>query len=84
MDNAERVESVREKCVENLTEITEKRKNKWDGKEKDREFCVGEEVLLRKPGMNFKLEESWEGPYVVFKRNSPLSYGVDTGERKIP
>jgi len=30
-----------------------------------REFSVGEKVLLRKPGMNFKLEESWEGPYTV-------------------
>jgi len=39
---------------------------------------------MRKLGMNFKLEGSWEGPYVVLKKNSSLSYGIDTGECKIP
>jgi len=44
---------------------------------------IGDEVLMRKPGMNFKLQQSWEGPYVVKRRNS-LSCTIDTGERVIP
>jgi len=31
---------------------------------------------MRKPGLNFKLEESWEGPFVITKRNSTVSYGA--------
>ena len=34
--------------------------------------------------MNLKLAESWEGPFTVTKKNSPLSYSIDTGDRKIP
>ena len=34
--------------------------------------------------MNLKLSESWEGPFTVTKKNSPLSYGIDTRDRKIP
>ena len=40
-------------------------------------------MLVRKPGLNLKLSESWEGPFVVCKKNSPLSYSVDTGDRKL-
>ena len=34
--------------------------------------------------MNLKLSDSWEGPFVITKQNSPLSYAIDTGDRKIP
>ena len=39
---------------------------------------------MRKPGINMKLAESWEGPHTVVKRNSPPSYQIDTGDRVIP
>jgi len=58
--NAERIQNSREKCVQGLVDKRVKKKEKWDSKAKEREFVVGEEVLLRKPGMNFKLEETWE------------------------
>ena len=41
-------------------------------------------MLVRKPGMNLKLSDSWEGLFTVTKKNSPLSYAVNTGDRKIP
>ena len=65
MENAERVELAREKSIVNKSTITEKRKQVWDGKAKNREFSVGDEVLIRKPGMNLKLSDSWEGPIVI-------------------
>ena len=34
--------------------------------------------------MNFKLTDSWEGPYTVKKRNSPLSHSIHMGDRLIP
>ena len=37
-----------------------------------------------KPGRNLKLADSWEGPYMVMKRNSPLSYVINPGDRQIP
>jgi len=83
LENAERVESFREKSIQNIAEVTQKRKIKWDEKAKVREFEIGEEVLMKKPGLNFKLEECWEGPFTITKKNSPVSYGVDTGVRRL-
>ena len=58
-------------------------KELWDEKSKERSFVVGDEVLLRKPGLGVKLQESWEGPYKVVRVNSPLSYELDIeGRRK--
>ena len=34
--------------------------------------------------MNLKLAERWEGSFTVKKKNSPLSYDIDTGDRRIP
>ena len=56
----------------------------WDEKTCNRKFEISDEVLLRKPGRNLKLSESWESPYTVTKQNSPLSYAIDTGDRQIP
>jgi len=83
LPNNERIENVREKSELYLRETATNRKEKWDKKAKTREFQVGEEVLVRKPGLNFKLQDSWEGPFTVYKRNSSLSYGVDTKDRKL-
>jgi len=84
MCNSERVENEREKSELQLRKTAEARKKEWDKRAKERELNVNDEVLLRKPGLNFKLQESWEGPYTVKKKNSPLSYAIDTGERVIP
>ena len=80
--NAERVEVAREKALLNKTETAMIRKEKWDETARDRVFEVGDEVLVRKPGLNLKLTESWEGPFVVSAKNSPLSHKVDMGDRK--
>ena len=82
--NSERVEMAREKALLCKTKVAGKRKTNWDKTARNREFDIGEEVLIRKPGLNLKLSESWEGPFTIIKKNSPLSYSVDTGDRKIP
>ena len=64
-----------------MGEKVKERKARWDSKAKPRTFEVGDSVLVRKPGMCTKLEETWEGPFKIIKVNSPLSYGVDFGYR---
>jgi len=84
VENSERVEYLRESSSLKLREMGENRKNKWDAKAKERCFKIGEEVLMRKPGLCGKLETSWEGPFTITRKNSPLSYAVDVGDRTIP
>jgi len=82
--NSERVEGEREKAEEKLRETALKRKNEWDRKARERMFKIDDKVWMRKAGTSMKLEQSWEGPYVVKRRNSLLSYAIDTGSRTIP
>ena len=84
MCNAERVQVLRDKATLKKQEVSKNRKSAWDAKAKDREFSAGDEVLVHKPSINMKLTKSWEGPFKILKRNSPLSYKVDMGNRVIP
>ena len=79
----ERIEIARHKSLANKLNVSQKRKHKWDLKAADRSFDIGDEVLVCKPGLNFKLSESWEGPYRVIAKNSPLSYKIDMGDRRL-
>ena len=82
--NLGRVEKFRDSAAATVGKNVKQRKATWDSKAKQRVFEVGDSVLVRKPGMTTKLEESWEGPFKITKVNSPLSYGVDFGHRKSP
>jgi len=83
-ENSERIEYLRESSSLKLREMGGERKKRWDGKAKAREFKGDEEVLMRKPGLCGKLESSWSGPYTIVRKNSPLSYCIDVGDRTIP
>ena len=81
MENSDRVQRMRDTAVVTMNETTEQRKREWDRKAQTRQFDKGDKVYLRKSGTNTKLSDSWAGPYTVEKRNSPLSYRVNTGDR---
>ena len=81
MENSDRVQRMRDLAVATLNQTTDQRKREWDRKAQTRIFVKGDKVYLRKSGLNTKLSDSWVGPYVVEKRNSPLSYRVNTGDR---
>jgi len=81
--NAEWVKIAMDKALLNKTVTATVRKDKWDKTARQREFEVEKEVLVRKPGLNLKLAESWEDPFVVTAKHSPLSYKVDKGDRKL-
>jgi len=82
--NCDRVEHAREKSQEQLRKTMVDRKSEWDKKARERTFKEGDRVWMRKPGMCLKLEESWQGPFTISKKNSLLSYAVDVGDRVIP
>jgi len=60
----------------------EVRKEKWDGRASERVFVSWDKVLLRIPGINCKLVDTWEGPFKVSEQLGPVTYLVDTGRRK--
>ena len=40
-------------------------------------FSEGEMVLVRKPGLQFKMGDSWESPYQIGKQISPVTYRIE-------
>ena len=51
-------------------------KHHYDKKAKVKTFSAGEMVLVRKPGLQSKLGDTWDGPYQVEKQISPVIYCV--------
>ena len=46
----------------------------YDKKATAKVFCAGDMVLVRKPGLQIKLGDTWDGPYQVGKAISPVTY----------
>ena len=84
LENTDRLECARDTATSNQIEASAKRASKWNLKAVDRAFEVGDLVWIRKPGLDLKLRESWEGPGKVIGVNSPLSYKIETDKRVIP
>ena len=82
MENSERVQEIRDMVVLSQTEVSDKRKKKYDKVAILRKFELGEKVMLRTPGLDAKLQDAWEGPYEVAKILGPLTYELDIGKRK--
>ena len=72
--NAKRVQHMRAVAGVNLESNSDQRKRDWERKARSQPFEKGDQVYLRKSGFNTKLADSWDGPFVVEKRNTPLSY----------
>ena len=79
VENMERVQNIRDSAVGTLSEQGQKRKAVMDKRAKERKFVVGELVLYRTPGADLKLQEAWEGPYIISKVLGPVTYEVDSG-----
>ena len=84
LENQDRVEAARDLATNNAVQASAKRAESWNKRAVDREFCVGDSVWVRKPGLDLKLRESWMGPCTITKKNSPVSYSVQTEDRLIP
>ena len=53
-----------------------KMKQVFDRTAKSKSFEVGDLVLVRKPGLKKKLGDSWDGPYEILEKISPLNYKI--------
>ena len=84
LENQDRVESARDIATSNMVQVSAKRAEAWNRRAVDRQFSVGDSVWVRRPGLDLKLRESWVGPGTVTKKNSAVSYSVQTEERLIP
>ena len=83
LENADRVETARDKATITLIENSRARAEAYNKKAKDRQFVVGDSVWVRRPGLDHKLRESWVGPGTILKQNSPVSFRVQTPERTL-
>ena len=75
-ENMERVENIADNITGKQAEATTRRKDKRDKYSKSRELEPGTQVLYRTPGMNAKLTDSWEGPYLIDKKLGPVTYSI--------
>ena len=48
----------------------------YDRSAKVKTFEAGDMVLVRKPGIQCKMGDSWEGPYQIEKQVSPVTYKI--------
>ena len=83
VENTDRLECARDIATSNQVESSAKKAAKWNLKAVEREFQVGDLVWIRKPGLDLKLRESWDGPGRVIGINSPLSYKIEMDKRVI-
>ena len=78
----ERLEVIKN-CVREKEENSKKRmKDEYDKKAKVWELKEGSLVLLRVPGLNYKLDDSWDVPFEVFKKLSDVNYEVTVPNKR--
>ena len=72
----DRLEVVRDVLRDKMKVAKEKEKVEYDITTKLRKFEPGDMVLIRIPGLEEKLEDSWDDPYEVLKSLSDVNYQV--------
>ena len=56
-------------------------KTHYDKTASHKSFELGDQVLVRKPVLHGKMGDSWDGPYVVVKQMSPVTYSVQVPDK---
>ena len=74
---------VREKMAEMALIVSDRErkakqvmKQQYDKTASVKTFSAGEMVLVRKPGLQSKLGDTWDGPYQVERKISPVTYCI--------
>ena len=73
----EKLEAMRDTQRERALDASVARKQHFDKKAVVRTLSVGERVLVRRPGMSSKLDESWYGPFKVLEKLKEVNYKVE-------
>ena len=66
----------------NCVKAQEKQKQWYDENSREREFQVGDYVLVLLPDSTQKLFARWQGPYVIKKKIGEVTYQVDMWDKK--
>ena len=82
LDVQEKLARMSELVVDNLKEAQKQQKRWYDSNARMREFKDGDQVLVLLPSSTSKLLASWQGPYVVKKRLSDVTYEFDMSDKK--
>ena len=72
----EHLELMRENALSNSLSEVMKRKRGYDKNSVKRSFEEGSKVLCHIPGMIPKLQDAWEGPFVVKHKLSAVNYRI--------
>ena len=78
----EKLEAMRDIQRERALDASVARKQHFDKKAVVRTLTVGERVLVRRPGMSSKLDESWYGPFKVLEKLNEVNYKVECRKKK--
>ncbi|KAK4313848.1 hypothetical protein Pmani_014834 [Petrolisthes manimaculis] len=82
--NREKLEETCRLAQEQLRKSQIRYKNNYDKHTKDRQFSVGDMVLLLLPTAHNKLLLQWKGPYPVIQKKGVMDYGVEIdGHQKV-
>ena len=76
-DLVDRLELLRDKADAQKLSGSEGRKARYDKGASWRTLEVGDQVLVRTPGLLGKLQQAWTGPWVVKERCGPVTYKVE-------
>ena len=79
------LDAMRATAAENQSKAKTYSKTYHDKTAKDRQFKIGDKVLVFSPVVtgkrNDKLSDRWQGPYTIFGQVTPVTYMVDMQER---
>jgi len=77
----ERMETIVEMARKQDEKTKKAMKRQFDRGARMREFEPGQMVLVRKPDLQGSLEDSWDGPYEVLRKISPVTYELSVLSR---
>ena len=76
------MEKMTEIVQQNLTTAQDKQKRWYDANARQRQFEIGDQVLILLPTSTRKLLAEWQGPYQIVKKVGEVNYQVDMHDKR--
>ena len=78
----DKMSQMTELVERNLAKAQQRQKTWYDRNAQQREFQVGEQVIVLLPTSTNKLVAQWQGPYSVVRRIGKVNYRIDMQDRR--
>uniref|UniRef100_A0A3P9LR23 Gypsy retrotransposon integrase-like protein 1 n=1 Tax=Oryzias latipes TaxID=8090 RepID=A0A3P9LR23_ORYLA len=82
LEMRERLQNYRNEAELHLQKAQKMQKTWYDQHARHREYQPGQKVLLLLPSSTSKILTKWQGPYMVTRKISPVTYEIEHPERK--